>query len=226
MLRSVGGVIPVLAVLNAATVVPPLRAKVSVPPLILAAQRHLSSTHSYRQVSTLIITAGSKSPISVTGTTIVLIRNGNRTRVYLASTDAKGTAVAETVDTGTRICTRSTTTPSWSCHSGHSISDNYSHGVDLTVAYGEHLWVTPLKAQMKWSQMCLAYALSNHTTALPIIGELWIAAASKYPVERDITLTQSYEGRSSSGASRTVWSNENDPNLTIPDVPASSGLRL
>ncbi len=203
--------------------VPAARASAAVPAPFLAYQQTLAALHSYRETATSVLVDkdGSRTALS----TAVVVRRGGRMRVYIRAItpiSPTGTLLIEEVGTGSHLCRRDGGEGyPWSCTRPDTLSPTFPSTPSAIHRIDADLHVRFLGMGMREGQRCSVYALRGSSATFHSTGTIWIARATSYPIEQDSTFVITAAGQTTIDRMRTVWSDENDPNLTIPNVPAS-----
>lgn len=197
-------------------------AHVASPAFLTQMAHALGRMHRYE-----VVTRGVGAGASVTSTTIV-VRHGHTTRLFVtALTQRAGqTSRQEAVFTGTHLCLRTDTSGAWLCRAERSstLTRMYTtSAAQLAKSFGPDQRYVPVGRQTRQGQPCTGYRTSLSSRSLHGQVTLWLAQATRLPVEEDAVSTLVLH----TGASPLVvhtsqrWSRWNDPHLTIPAVPAS-----
>lgn len=200
--------------------IPAARASAAVPAPFVAFQQALAALHSYRQVST-IVTVGHRGAASTTVSTTVVVRHAGHRRVYIKTTTATGTLLNELVGTGAHLCRRNGENNPWSCTTPDTLASAFPSTMSAIRTIDAGLHVTFLTMGVRQGQRCREYALRGSSRETHFTGTIWIAVATAYPIEEDTTYTISAGDTQATSRVHFTWSDENNPRLTIPTVPAS-----
>lgn len=203
------------------------QAGTSIPPVYMQMVNAMTSAQSYKLVSDSTVNGGASTRI-----TIVSVRHGNLFLRYMATDTTIGAKhmIGQLVFTGTHVCYRQSSAGAWNCRMPATTVASYAAASSMDprtlAALGVHMSIqmAPAGSKVVQGQMCMGYSITSTTTSSYTItthGTYWRNTATGRPVEMDTAGAYSLGSTKNTIASKVVWSNWNDPTLTIPTVPAS-----
>jgi hypothetical protein len=169
--------------------------------------------------------SGTATNASTTHVEAIVVRHGKSGAVYVQAKTGAGahSYSVEAVYTATRTCTRSAGTTSWHCQATTSPLATLLNYPDLTKTLGAHMQPTPIGSKLVRGQRCEGYSIVAATASNTVRGTVWLAPATKLPIEEDVSESFALQQGHAPVTSRLQidMSRYNDPSLRIPTVPAS-----
>ena len=213
-----------ISLLVTATVLIAPAARASGSSIVQQMQQALQKVQSY-EMSVDLNVSGTATNASTMHVDAIVVRHGTSGAVYVKEKTVAGAQSnsAEAVYTGTRTCIRSAGTTSWHCQAATSTLAALLNYPDLTKTLGAHLQPTPIGSKLVRGQRCDGYSIVTARTSNAVRGTVWLAPATKLPVEEEVSESLVLQKGRAPMTSRLQidLSHYNDPSLHIPTVPAS-----
>jgi outer membrane lipoprotein-sorting protein len=213
-----------ISLLLTATVLIAPAARASGSSIVQQMQQALQSVQSYEMSMDLKV-SGTATNASTMHVDAIVVRHGTSGAVYVQEKTVAGaqSISAEAVYTGTHTCIRGAGATSWHCQAGTSTLASLLNYPDLTTTLGAHLQPTPIGSKLVRGQRCDGYSIVTSSAASTLRGTMWLAAATKLPVEEEVSESLVLQKGRAPLTSRLQIdvSRYNDPSLHIPTVPAS-----
>lgn len=199
-------------------------ASAAAPSPLPGLSRALNNASSY-QVD-LTITGASSGKI--TGTVVVLRHDGkNSAHLILHAPPGSGTMTSlDAVISGSRVCIKQGPSPSapYQCVTSPAAAARINLDPSATFQRaGVSTTFTPAKPKMVLGQQCSGYTFTVTSKGARAHGILYVNPTNGRPREEDVTTTAaaSTTGKTTTVKTIAIWSNYDDPALTIPTVPAA-----
>jgi hypothetical protein len=132
---------------------------------------------------------GTATNASTTHIDAIVVLHGTSGAVSVKAKTVAGrqSSSVETVYTQTRTCTRTVGTRSWHCHASTTSLAALLNYPDLTKTLGAQMQPTPIGSKMVRGQRCDGYTVVTAQAASTARGTVWLAAATKLPVQEDVS---------------------------------------
>jgi len=193
------------------------------PSPLIAVQQATNAAHSYRE--TVNITTVGGLAAGKTMMTLVAVRHGRTLQVHmtLVSHTAHGTSTTELVDNGKNTCAKVAGQSGFRCFGRSIVSSvlNSTSPDQLAKSLGASVHLTSAGTGQKLGKQCNVYTITFTMSTLHSRGTIWVEAGTNRPVEEDGVVAGTFIKGSapSTITSQIVWSNWDDPSLTVPTVP-------
>lgn len=221
-LLALAGLASVPAAHAAPQLSPRHAAHVASPAFLTQMAHALGRVHSYQ-----VVTRSTGAGASSTSTTVVM-RQGRTTRFSVTALTQRAGQVSrqEAVFTGRHLCLRTSAGGTWMCRTERSstlVRLATTSAAQLAKSVGPGQRYVPVGRQTRQGQPCTGYRFTLSSRSMQGQGTLWLAQATRLPVEEDAVSTLVLHTGASPLVVRTSqrWSRWNDPHLTIPSVPTS-----
>jgi hypothetical protein len=193
------------------------------PPAFLTQMTHaLGRVCSYE-----VVTRGVGAGASLTSTTII-VRRGQTTRFSVTALTQRAGQVSrqEAVFTGTHLCLRTDAGGAWVCRAERSstlVRLATTDAAQLAKSFGPGQRYVPVGRQTRQGQPCTGNRSTLSSRSVRGQVTLWLAQATRLPVEEDAVSTLVLHTSTPRLVVRTTqrWSRWNDQRPTSPAVPAS-----
>jgi hypothetical protein len=213
-----------ISLLLTATVLITPAARASGSSIVQQMQQALHKVQSYEMSMDLKV-SGTATNASSMHVDAIVVRHGKSGAVYVNEKTVAGaqSISAEAVYTGTRTCIRGAGATNWHCQAGASTLASLLNYPDLTTTLGAHMQPTPIGSKLVRGQRCYGYTIVTSSASSTARGTVWLAPATKLPVEEEVSEALVLQKGRAPLTSRLQIdvSRYNDPSLRIPTVPAS-----
>jgi hypothetical protein len=213
-----------ISLLVTATVLIAPAARAASSSIVQQMQQALQKVQRYEMSMDLKV-SGTATNASTTHVEAIVVRHGTSGAVYVQEKTVAGaqSTSAEAVYTQTRTCTRSAGATSWHCQAATSTLAALLKYPDLTTTLGAQMQPTPIGSKLVRGQRCEGYSIVTSSASSTVRGTVWLAPATKLPVEEEVSESLVLQKGRAPLTSRLQIdvSRYNDPSLRIPPVPAS-----
>ena len=209
------------------------RRAAALPPELQQTAHAMHAVHSYKLTEDVTSSgAAAGSPLANAHIEVVFVSRGAVEQSHLTIEVKAGQTsqtLLEVVTTPNRSCARGllfamfstgkSDPQKWDCgKDAKSAGSSAPNGSTILRALGGFT-LHPLGRRALQGQLCDGFTVAKHTKGDSQAGQLWISAASHLPIEVDLLEVKvDASGKKSSDKSETVFSNYNDPALTVPTV--------
>ena len=198
------------------------RASATLPPVLVQAQQALTAAHSYRLTETTIST--DRYGTTVLSYVATVVRQGKTLEMSIITKDRQQDGKKETTDMvigAKHTCMRTNGQGAWNCSLPYmgDLLNSATSFTRVTSKTNHYTW-SPAGTRVVQGQNCAGFNETSTTPTLRTHGTIWFSLAGKLPVLFTSNGTFFNKANPSKDTSTMVWSNWNDPNLTIPNVGA------
>lgn len=204
----------------------------ALPPQLQQTALAMDAVHSYKVTEDVTSSGAAGSALSDAHIEVVFVSKGavDQSHVTITVRSGKSNQVfLEVVTTPTRSCargllfamfsTKKSDPKKWDCgKDAQSAGSSAPNGSSIMKTLGGFT-LHPLGRQTVQGQLCDGFTVAKKTKGDTQTGKLWVSAASHLPIEVDLLEVKvDASGKKSSDKNKTVFSNFNDPALTIPTI--------
>ena len=193
------------------------------PPVLVQARQAIAAARSYRLTESTIST--DHFGTTLTSFVATVVRQGKTLKMSIITKDRQVDGKKDTTDMvigAKHTCIRLTGQGAWNCTMIGNMSSLLNSALSFTPTASKtsHSTFAPAGSRVVQGQDCAGFNEVDTSSSFLTHSTIWFSIASKLPVQVTSNGVFFNKANPSKDTTTMVWSNWNDPSLSIPNVGA------